>query len=119
MAIPDYQEIMLPLLELTADGEIHTLRGVKDTLADRLSLSTDEAAEMLPSGQQSKFHNRIGWAKTYLKRGRVTDTDAAGTFSNQPARPGCAAVQPGTNRQRVPRPVPGLSGISRSFHCGR
>lgn len=84
MAIPDYQEIMLPLLELTADGEIHTLRGVKDTLADKFSLTPEEAAEMLPSGQQTKFHNRLGWAKTYLKGAALLDQVRRGHFQISP-----------------------------------
>lgn len=96
MAIPDYQEIMLPLLELSADGQIHTLRGMKDTLAERFSLTSEEVTEMLPSGQQTKFHNRIGWAKTYLKGAGLLDQVRRGHFQISPrgrevlqSRPAC------------------------------
>ena len=58
--------------------------GFGPTKADRLSLSTDEAAEMLPSGQQSKFHNRIGWAKTYLKGAALLIQTRRGHFQISP-----------------------------------
>ncbi|WP_227254675.1 restriction endonuclease [Frigoriglobus tundricola] len=68
MPIPDYQDCMLPLLELLADGKDYTLRAVTTALADRFGLTEDERKEMLPSGQQTVITNRVAWAKTYLKK---------------------------------------------------
>jgi restriction system protein len=59
---------MLPLLESIADGNEHIIRDVTTAIADRFGLSQDERKEMLPSGQQSIIANRVGWAKTYLKK---------------------------------------------------
>jgi restriction system protein len=68
MPIPDYQECMLPVLELTADGHDHRLRDLTKAVADRFALTDLEREEMLPSGQQTMISNRVAWAKTYLKK---------------------------------------------------
>ena len=81
MAIPDYQDIMLPLLKLTSDGEVHTVRSLKDTIAQHLQLSSDDLAHMLPSGQQSTFHNRVSWAKTYLFHAGLLEQVRRGHFT--------------------------------------
>jgi restriction system protein len=68
MPIPDYQAIMLPLLNLSGDRKEHPLREAIDTLADTFSLSDTERKELLPSGQEAIFTNRVAWARTDLKQ---------------------------------------------------
>lgn len=68
MAIPDYQSLMLPTLRLYADHQEHSFREVVESLATELHLTEQERKEMLPSGQQQVFDNRVGWARTYLKK---------------------------------------------------
>lgn len=68
MAIPDYQKLMLPLLRFTGDGQDHTLAEANEKLAQQFGLTEEEQAELLPSGFQSRFNNRVGWARTYLKK---------------------------------------------------
>ena len=68
MAIPDYQTLMLPLLRRLADEKEHALRDVVASLADQYRLTPDERRELLPSGTQPTFNNRVAWAKTYLKK---------------------------------------------------
>jgi len=68
MPIPDFQSIMLPLLKLTGDGKEHSIHEFLDRLADEFSLSTQELNELLPSGKQTAFYNRVGWARTYLSK---------------------------------------------------
>ena len=67
MAIPDYQTVMLPLLKLTSDGKEHQIREAVNTLADQFKLTEAERKETLPSGG-GIFDNRVGWARTYLKK---------------------------------------------------
>jgi restriction system protein len=67
MAIPDYQTIMLPLLKFASDEKEHSIHEAIKVLADQFILSTEERRELLPSGQQEVFVNRVGWARTYLK----------------------------------------------------
>ena len=62
MAIPDYYSIMLPLLRLTAarpDGE-HSLQGAVEALAEQFHLTDEERQQLLPSGRQPVFVNRLG-----------------------------------------------------------
>lgn len=68
MAVPDYQSIMLPLLKYVSDQQVHTLRDVVEGLATHFKLTEEERREMLPSGMQAAFDNRVGWARTYLKK---------------------------------------------------
>jgi len=67
MPIPDFQSVMLPLLETLADSKEWRMRDVTEALANRFQLSPEERKEMLPSGQQTLFSNRVAWAKTHLK----------------------------------------------------
>lgn len=65
MRIPDYQSIMLPLLQLLVDEKEHSLQESIEYLAEKFKLSDEARKELLPSGRQSAFDNRVGWARTY------------------------------------------------------
>ncbi len=66
--IPDFQSIMLPLLDAVKDGREHLFRDLVEFLASKFNLSSDERKHLLPSGRYPTFDNRVGWAKTYLKK---------------------------------------------------
>jgi restriction system protein len=74
MAIPDFQTLMLPLLRLAADGQEHRFRDVIEQLAAEFGLTEVERAELLPSGTQPLFDNRVAWARTYLKQAGLLRT---------------------------------------------
>ena len=57
-----------------ADGADHHVRDVRETLAADFKLTSADRAEMLPSGKQSVFDNRVGWAKTYLDKAGLLET---------------------------------------------
>jgi restriction system protein len=78
MAIPDFQTLMLPLLRHAADGQEHRVRDLIDQLADEFSLTEAERMELLPSGQQPVFDNRVGWARTYLKKAGLLESPRLG-----------------------------------------
>ena len=80
MAIPDYQTCMLPFLRHLADGKEHTLRDAEEFMAEHFELTSTERAELLPSGQQGIFKNRIGWARTYLKKAALLESPKRGVF---------------------------------------
>ena len=80
MAIPDFQSLMLPLLEFTGDGKDHTNRESIDHLTHSLKLTEDEQRELLPSGLQRRFDNRVHWARSYLKQAGLLENPARGTF---------------------------------------
>lgn len=71
---------MLPFLRYTADGKEHTLRDAEENLAEHFNLSPSERAELLPSGQQGVFKNRIGWARTYLKKAALLESPKRAVF---------------------------------------
>jgi restriction system protein len=80
MTIPDYQAIMLPLLELIGDGEEHSLRETIEALSDQFALTDEERRELLPSGRQPTFDNRVGWARTYMKKAGLLKSTRRGYF---------------------------------------
>ncbi|ABA24803.1 restriction endonuclease (plasmid) [Trichormus variabilis ATCC 29413] len=80
MPIPDYQAIMLPLLKFTTDQKEHSLQETIDALADNFQLTEDERKELLPSGRQPTFNNRVGWARTYLKKAGLVESTKRGYF---------------------------------------
>jgi restriction system protein len=81
MAIPDYQTCMLHLVRLASDGAEHTLKDAVPALPDTFQLTDTERAELLPSGQQAVFHNRVAWANTYLKKAELLRSPRLGVFT--------------------------------------
>src|SRR5215204_6295047 len=71
---------MLPLLNLAADGKEHRLRAAIEELADHFNLTEDERKELLPSGSQATFDNRVGWARTYMKKAGLLESPRRGYF---------------------------------------
>jgi restriction system protein len=80
MPIPDFQTLMLPLLKMAGDGKDHLARDVINNLATRFGLTEEERKELLPSGLARLFDNRIGWARTYLKKAGLIDYPRRGYF---------------------------------------
>ncbi len=78
MAIPDYQTCMLPLLRFYGDGREHTFREAIEALSKTFRLTDAERRELLPSGQQEVFDNRVGWARTYMKKAGLIDAPKRG-----------------------------------------
>lgn len=78
--IPDYQSLMLPLLKLTSDRQEHKYRNLIENLATEFRITDEERKELLASGNQAIFDNRVGWAKTYLKKAGLLDSPKRATF---------------------------------------
>jgi len=79
MAVPKYNELIRPLLDLVADGRSRNLKEASQELAERLQLSDDDLAEIIPSGYP-RFLNRVGWAKSDLAKTGLIETCGRGTF---------------------------------------
>lgn len=78
MPIPDYQSLMRPVLAFTADGVEKSIRETVAALARQFNLTDDEIHQLLPSGKQTIFSNRVHWARTYLdKAGAIKATRRA------------------------------------------
>lgn len=79
MTIPDFQTIMLPFLQFSSDGKMHNFLEAVDALAKEFKLTPEEIDTLIPSGQQ-RFANRVGWAKTHLKKAGLIDYPQRGHF---------------------------------------
>ncbi len=82
--IPDYQSIMLPVLEELGNGGVQKYRALIEALAVRYELSNEERNMLLPSGTQRAFDNRVGWATTYLKKSGLIASPKRGEFEITP-----------------------------------
>lgn len=80
MPIPDFQTIMLPLLELAGDGREYKLSDAIANLATHFNLTEAERKELLPSGKQRKFDNCVGWAYLHLKKAELLTQTFRGKF---------------------------------------
>lgn len=80
MAIPDYQTIMLPLLELARDNKIHGIRDAVDDLAERFRLTEEERQELMPDGRRTRFKYNVAWSRTYMKKAGLLEDPKRGEF---------------------------------------
>ena len=74
MAVPKYDEIMLPLLQLLSDGKDHHQRDLSSRIGDHFGLNEEERSRMLPSSTQSYLRNRTGWAAFHLRKAGLADS---------------------------------------------
>lgn len=80
MPIPDYQSVMMPLLKVAADGQEHHVIDAINVLANQFALTEDERKQLLPSGVQRIFDNRVRWARTYLRKAGLIEYPKRGYF---------------------------------------
>ena len=79
MAIPDYQTLMLPVLQLLSDGKVRrVVPDITEPLGEQFDLTPEDHQQMLLSGSQSIFVNRIHWATTYLSKAGLVSRPARG-----------------------------------------
>lgn len=80
MAIPKFFEFFEAFLKVVSDGELHTAKEVRNTIAIKMAISDSDLAEMLPSGKQRTFDNRVAWARTYLDKAGLIETPSRGKY---------------------------------------
>lgn len=80
MAIPTYEQLMLPLLEVLRNESIYTNKECIDILAEKLNITEKELRELLPSGKKKVFYDRVNWAKTYMKKAGLVEAPRRGTI---------------------------------------
>jgi len=83
MPIPDYQSLMLPVLVASSKGEVR-IGSVIEILAGELQISPEERSQLLPSGRQTVFANRVAWAKSYLSQAQLVEITRRGHFRITP-----------------------------------
>jgi len=80
LPIPDFQSFLLPVLQLADDGAEHSLDDARNVLAEKFGLTSEERAELLPTGRQRRFDNRVNWAKVYLQRAGLLSSSRRAHF---------------------------------------
>jgi len=80
MGVPDYQSLMLPLLSALTDRSDHEVKELRETIAQRLGITDIDRGELLPSGKQTVYDNRLGWAKTYLDKAGLVQSSRRGVY---------------------------------------
>lgn len=78
MAIPTYEELMLPLLKLLSDKNTYTNKQCNEILAKLCNITEEEKRETLPSKKSPIFYNRVNWAKTYMKKAGLVEAPKRG-----------------------------------------
>lgn len=78
--IPDFQTIMLPLLQILSDRQEHSTIETNEKLAYHFNLTETDLNEFLPSGVQKTFPNRVAWAKSHLRMAGLIENTKKSIF---------------------------------------
>lgn len=81
MSIPDFQTLMLPVLKALG-SEPQSIEAIRDTIARQFQLSDADRSELLPSGRQGRFNNRVAWALGYLKQALLLTKPRRGFYQS-------------------------------------
>src|SRR5438445_9961602 len=106
MPIPDFQSLMLPLVKFAADGAEHTNTEAAEHLANGFGLSEQDRKELLPSGQQAVFTNRIAWARSHLRMAGLLLNSGRGVFRITPRGQEVLATNPSSINLRFLQQFP-------------
>ena len=119
MPVPDYQSLMLPTLKALSDGVETSISDLRARIAAAEGVTAESASEKLPSGRQTVFANRVGWAVTYMERAGLVSR--SWEWNLEPAKVGpvqerwrgrCPAVSVRGEAQRwCSAPVGGIAGL--------
>ncbi|MBK7263827.1 MAG: restriction endonuclease [Rubrivivax sp.] len=80
MAVPPFQEFMLPFLQHISDEQEHKIAELFQLLAEHFGMTEGDLKELLPSGRETRFKNRVYWARVYLGQAKVLDSTGRGRF---------------------------------------
>src|SRR3990172_4687597 len=80
MAVPDFQSFFKPLLDIASDGKEHSMKDAREEIAKAMALPEEDMKELLSSGIQTKFDNRVAWAKSYFVQAKVLESPRRGYF---------------------------------------
>lgn len=78
MAIPTYEQVMLPLLKCLKDGRTYNNNECIDILSRKLNITEEELRQFLTSGKKLVFYDRVNWAKTYMKKSGLVESPKRG-----------------------------------------
>jgi restriction system protein len=94
MAVPAFNDYLLPVLKHTGDGVEHTVSELTEAMAKHFALTPEDLAEILPSGAQPRHQNRVYWARTYLAKAGLLDAVGRGRVRITPRGKELLATNP-------------------------
>lgn len=80
MAVPTFQDVMLPVLKAFSDGREHAISEIDDSVAKAMGITSDDLAEKVTSGVGTKWKDRTHWARYYMKRAGLLSTPRRGAW---------------------------------------
>ncbi|WP_419937757.1 restriction endonuclease [Candidatus Palauibacter sp.] len=80
MSVPDFQSLMLPVLTALSHGQPTTVSEIRKQVAIAEKLSADDIQQLLPSGRQAVFANRIAWALVHMQRAGLVARVSRGVY---------------------------------------
>ena len=78
--IPDFQSIMLPLLQSFKNDEIKLSKQFRNDVINYFNITDEEQKEKIPSGKQYIYYNRVAWAISYLKMAELLSSPERGSY---------------------------------------
>lgn len=84
MAVPEFQTFMRPTLVALADGQPLSVPDLRSAVAAALGVSEEDQAELLSSGKQTRFSNRVGWALTHMGKAGLVERPSKGYYRITP-----------------------------------
>ena len=79
MSIPKHNELYNLFLESLSDDQVHSIQECRDYIKQRVNFTKSDLSETTSSGIP-KWHDRIGWCKTYLKKAGLIESPKRGHF---------------------------------------
>lgn len=81
MTMPTFQDVMLPVLQLTSDGQTHSVKECIEHIELTFHMTEEEKQERVPSGKQRTIYNRMTWAITHIRKaGLLESHEKRGSF---------------------------------------
>ena len=81
MAVPKFEKLMKPTLEILSDGEVHNIKDVENTLIEKFNLTEEDLSELLASGgAKTRFKSNANWARTYMKQAGLLVSPEPGNY---------------------------------------
>ncbi len=115
MAIPSFQNIMLPLMKFYLDGVEHSSIETVTKLAEHFNLSEEQLAQLLPSGTQSIFRNRVAWSLAHLKMAGLIENTQRGHYKITSSGIQLVKSNPTMINLKLLKTIPEYSEHTKSF----
>lgn len=84
MAVPKFEEFFRDYLDALADGATHSNSDVKERISAAREMSAEDLQQLLPSGRETVFANRVSWASIYLNKAGLIERVARGKYAITP-----------------------------------